>query len=65
MPYLVLALGIVNLALVAFQVATGLRWIRFRGLLHLRVHQWAGIALLVVVVLHAVLAVDTFFVRVF
>jgi hypothetical protein len=50
---IVLVLGICNLALILFQLATGLRIIKIR----LGVHKKTGIALLVVAVIHGVLAI--------
>jgi hypothetical protein len=65
MSYVVLTLGLIALTTLVFQVLTGLRWIHFKGLLHLKVHRWAGLAMLAVVLVHAPLAVNTFIIRIF
>lgn len=50
---IILVLGICNLALILFQLATGLRIIKIR----LGVHKKTGIVLLVVAVVHGILAI--------
>jgi len=50
---IILVLGICNLALILFQLATGLRIIKIR----LGVHKKTGILLLVVAVVHGILAI--------
>ncbi len=49
---LVLILGIVNLALVFFQVSTGKKWLKVNFLWHRRL----GVLLLLTAIVHAVLA---------
>lgn len=49
---LVLILGIVNLALVLFQVSTGKKWLKVNFLWHRRL----GVLLLLTAIVHAVLA---------
>jgi len=50
---IILILGLCNLALILFQLASGLRIIKIR----LGVHKKTGLALLVVAVIHGVLAI--------
>lgn len=49
---IILLLGLANLVLILFQLATGLRLLRVR----VGVHKRAGIALLVLAILHGTLA---------
>ncbi len=49
---IILLLGLANLALILFQLATGLRLLRVR----VGVHKRTGIALLVLAILHGTLA---------
>jgi hypothetical protein len=52
----VLALGVINLLLIAFQILSGLRLIRVR----LKYHRISGMALLLCAALHAGLAMGIF-----
>lgn len=49
----ILVLGIINLLLLLFQMATGLRWIKVR----FGIHKKTGIALFVAAVIHGGVAV--------
>jgi hypothetical protein len=49
---IILILGIFNLALILFQVATGLRWVKVR----FGVHKKTGILLLIAAIVHGTLA---------
>ncbi|OGP65090.1 MAG: hypothetical protein A2170_17140 [Deltaproteobacteria bacterium RBG_13_53_10] len=50
---IILILGILNLVLVAFQISSGLRWIR----VPFGVHRRSGITLFLSAVIHAFLAI--------
>ena len=49
---IILVLGLVNLALIAFQLATGLRYLRVKPI----VHRYTGLTLLFSSVIHGFLA---------
>ncbi len=49
---IILLLGLLNLALLGFQLATGMHWVR----VPVRVHRTSGVVLVVSGVLHASLA---------
>lgn len=49
-------LGVLGLLLVFFQVLQGMRKIKFKGRLHLKVHKWGAAALVVITVLHTLAA---------
>ena len=63
--YVILTLGLIGLAMMLFQVATGFRWIHFRGLVHIKVHKWVGVGLLALGIVHAAIAINTFVIRIF
>jgi hypothetical protein len=65
MILIILTLGLTGLAMLLFQVATGLRWIHFRGLLHMQVHRWVGLGLVALIVVHALIAINTLVIRIF
>jgi hypothetical protein len=50
---IILILGIINMALVLFQMSTGLRWIKAP----FQVHKKTGVTLLFIAALHAFLAI--------
>jgi cytochrome b subunit of formate dehydrogenase len=52
---LIIAGGVVLLVLVAFQVLQGMRKIKFKGKLHLKVHKRSAYALLVISLVHALM----------
>jgi DMSO/TMAO reductase YedYZ heme-binding membrane subunit len=59
--YLILALGLIMLALLVFQALTGARVVRFEGRAHWRAHRLAGYTAVVIAVVHATLAVGFLF----
>jgi len=52
----VVVLGVLGLVLIFFQVLQGMRKIKFKGRLHLRVHTWGAVVLVVITVLHTLAA---------
>ena len=54
--WMLVAGGLTGLLLVTFQVLQGLRKIKFKGPLHMKVHKAAGFAVLAVGVVHATAA---------
>lgn len=59
--YVILALGLGMLALLAFQALTGARVVKIPGRAHWMAHRWAGYAMVLVAVVHATLAVGFLF----
>ena len=55
--WMLLAGGLAGLVLIVFQVLQGLRKIKFKGPLHLKVHKAIGFAILAIAAVHALLAV--------
>jgi len=55
-PYMLLVGGLSLFTLLAFQVLVGLRKIKFKGPLHMKVHKWTAYAMLGFAVFHAVAA---------
>ncbi len=55
-PYMLLAGGGTLLMLLAFQVLVGLRKIKFKGALHMKVHKWTAYAMLLFAVFHLLAA---------
>lgn len=49
-------LGVLGLVVLLFQVLQGFRKIKFKGRLHLKVHKWTAVALVVVTLLHTLAA---------
>ncbi len=59
--YLILALGLIMLALLVFQALTGARVVRFEGRAYWRAHRLAGYTAVAIAVVHATLAVGFLF----
>ena len=59
-PYMLIGGGSAIFALVVFQILQGVRKIEFKGKLHLQVHKWVAIAILVASVFHGLLALAHF-----
>ncbi|MDY0340607.1 MAG: hypothetical protein RBS17_05295 [Coriobacteriia bacterium] len=59
-PYMLIVGGGTIFALVVFQILQGARKIKFKGKLHLTVHKWVAIGILVVSVFHGLLALAYF-----
>ena len=59
-PYMLIGGGSAIFALVVFQILQGARKIEFKGKLHLQVHKWVAIAILVASVFHGLLALAHF-----
>jgi hypothetical protein len=57
--YILAVVGIVLFLGLVFEVLVGLRKIRFKGLLHQKVHKWTGYALLAVAAGHGIYAMGT------
>ncbi len=55
-PYMLLVGGASLFALLGFQVLVGLRKIKFKGALHMKVHKWTAFAMLAFAVFHATAA---------
>ncbi len=58
-PYMLLVGGASLFALLGFQVLVGLRKIKFKGALHMKVHKWTAFAMLAFAVFHATAALRT------
>jgi hypothetical protein len=58
---MILFLGLTLLALLIFQMLTGLRVITFHGATHRLVHRWAGFAILGIGAVHATIAIGFLF----
>lgn len=56
-PIMVIAGGVTLLVLLVLQVLIGLRKIRFKPKVHLKIHRWIAYAMLVVVAFHAPMAI--------
>ena len=54
--YMLLAGGATLFALLVFQVLVGLRKIKFKGALHLKVHKWTAYAMIAFAAFHAIAA---------
>lgn len=52
-PFMILIGGATLFALLAFQVLTGLRKIKFKGALHMKIHKLTAYAMLAFAVFHA------------
>lgn len=55
-PYMLLVGGVSLFSLLTFQVLVGLRKIKFKGALHMKVHKWTAYAMLAFAVFHVTAA---------
>lgn len=56
-PYMLLMGGGALFTLLGFQVLVGLRKIKFKGPLHMKIHKWTAYAMLAFAVFHATAAI--------
>ncbi|HEX9093795.1 MAG TPA: hypothetical protein VF902_07415 [Coriobacteriia bacterium] len=57
--YLVAAGGVFLFLLLVFQVLLGLRKIKFKGALHMKVHKWTAYSMLALAAFHGLFALGT------
>lgn len=55
-PYMLLMGGGALFALLGFQILVGLRKIKFKGPLHMKIHKWTAYAMLAFALFHATAA---------
>ena len=55
-PILLIVGGVAMFALIGFQILVGLRKIKFKGKLHMKIHKWTAYGMLAFAVFHALTA---------
>ena len=55
-PFMLIAGGVSLFAILGFQILVGLRKIKFKGPLHMKIHKWTAFAMLAFAVFHATAA---------